>query len=82
MYQFINGIAFELALFILFFLGYLSMKGKISLGIQGADFESWREKNGRIVAGICLLTLFMLLASIISKYLQFFGSNPVTPINP
>ena len=81
MYQFINGIAFEIILIILFVMGYLSMLGKIRLGWQGDDYEDWRQKNGKVVRMVCIMTIIVLLASIFAKYQQFFGDAPVPGLN-
>ncbi len=77
MYQFIVGIAFELVLIVLFSLGCLSLDGRIQLGATNEDFEEWRWRNGRMLKLICIMTIIVLLASILSKYFQYFHTTPL-----
>jgi hypothetical protein len=76
MYQFIIGIAFELTLLVVFTIGFFIMNGNIKMFLGTEDFEEWRMKNGKIIKYICLLTIIMLLASIIAKYMQFTVPSP------
>lgn len=71
MYQFITGITFEIVLIIIFGVGYFVMRGAITIGEPTPDFISWRQRNGRIVRMVCIMTIVVLLASIISKYTQY-----------
>lgn len=80
MYQFITSITFELALIIIFGFGYFVMSGKIKQRNASADFESWRLKNGRLIKAMCIMTIIVLLASIISKYTQY-NYDPLPTLN-
>ncbi|MBK6730981.1 MAG: hypothetical protein IPG60_08445 [Bacteroidetes bacterium] len=71
MYQFITSITFEIVLIIVFGAGFFVMRGNLKIGEPTADFEDWRLKNGRLIRSICIMTIIVLAASIISKYMQF-----------
>ena len=71
-YQFIIGISFELVFIILFSMAWLSMNGKFRFGWQGDDFEEWKLRNGVLARWLIVMTVVLLVASIIAKYIQFF----------